>query len=330
MTIPPKVLRIGGALVIALLFMGTAYVLSGPSFLSARLVGAESTDELLKAYAQKDADNDGLPDWQEELYDTNPSNPDTDGDGVTDGQAATQGLLATQKILTSPDAQNASIESIPGTTPLAGTMTEEFSRVFFESFMGTWNGQPLSQQEQDQLLTSLLARFSSEAEKKLSSSYTSSSVKGSIDVSVVSYAGEVERIIRANEVSEGGNEPVALAKAFIEDGDTSVKPKIAALARAYRGIADGLAATRVPLSLTDEHLMLMRSFDTLALATGAIANYDNDPLAVLGALKLLVPAASDSVTAFKGIAAEIVKSGTPSSGTPGVLILNIAASAQKP
>ncbi len=34
----------------------------------------------------KDSDNDGLPDWQEELYGTDPNNPDTDGDGYSDSQ----------------------------------------------------------------------------------------------------------------------------------------------------------------------------------------------------------------------------------------------------
>jgi len=34
----------------------------------------------------KDSDNDGLADWQEELYRTDPNNPDTDNDGYLDGQ----------------------------------------------------------------------------------------------------------------------------------------------------------------------------------------------------------------------------------------------------
>jgi|GEM_PF-6159499 hypothetical protein len=33
----------------------------------------------------RDSDNDGLPDWQELKYGTNPNNPDTDGDGFKDG-----------------------------------------------------------------------------------------------------------------------------------------------------------------------------------------------------------------------------------------------------
>ena len=44
-----------------------------------------STSELLSENF-KDSDNDGLPDWQEELYRTDPFNPDTDGDGYSDSQ----------------------------------------------------------------------------------------------------------------------------------------------------------------------------------------------------------------------------------------------------
>jgi len=35
---------------------------------------------------QRDSDNDGLSDWDEELYKTDPHNPDTDGDGTPDGE----------------------------------------------------------------------------------------------------------------------------------------------------------------------------------------------------------------------------------------------------
>ncbi len=40
---------------------------------------------------EKDSDNDGLPDWEEALYGTNPNNPDTDGDGTPDGEEIKEG-----------------------------------------------------------------------------------------------------------------------------------------------------------------------------------------------------------------------------------------------
>lgn len=39
----------------------------------------------------KDTDNDGLKDWEEELYKTDPNNPDTDGDGYPDGEEINSG-----------------------------------------------------------------------------------------------------------------------------------------------------------------------------------------------------------------------------------------------
>jgi hypothetical protein len=39
----------------------------------------------------KDSDNDGLKDWEEDLYKTDPNNPDTDGDGYLDGEEINSG-----------------------------------------------------------------------------------------------------------------------------------------------------------------------------------------------------------------------------------------------
>lgn len=38
-----------------------------------------------------DSDKDGLTDWQEEIYKTDPNNPDTDGDGYSDGEEVLSG-----------------------------------------------------------------------------------------------------------------------------------------------------------------------------------------------------------------------------------------------
>ena len=35
---------------------------------------------------EPDRDGDGLPDWEEGVWGTNPNNPDTDGDGTYDGE----------------------------------------------------------------------------------------------------------------------------------------------------------------------------------------------------------------------------------------------------
>lgn len=321
-----KTFRIAGALVVAGVLMGGAYVLSGPSFLSSKIAGAESTEELLREYAAKDTDRDGLPDWQESLYGTDPNNQDSDGDGVTDGEAAASGLLATQRLVTDTSQTPIPLESIPGVTAAPGTLTDEFSRTFFEAYMSNWKGTPLSKAEQDALVQQLLVSFSEKAQAKMLSSYTLSSVRATANVSVLSYAGQVEAIIRANEVAEGAAQPIVLAEEFIEKDDRSALPKLKTLGTAYQTIAKQLIALSVPPELADEHLSLVRAFDTLARSTDAISRYEEDPLAVLGALALLQPASKDVVRSFQGIAPLILATGVPAAGTPGALIVSVAQS----
>lgn len=59
--------------------------------------------------ANKDADNDGLKDWQEvQIYKSDPCKPDTDGDGYLDGEEVASGYDPTKK---------APGDELPGTTP---------------------------------------------------------------------------------------------------------------------------------------------------------------------------------------------------------------------
>lgn len=44
-----------------------------------------------------DMDRDGLNDWEEKIYRTDPNNPDTDGDGYLDGEEVVSGYDPTQK-----------------------------------------------------------------------------------------------------------------------------------------------------------------------------------------------------------------------------------------
>lgn len=59
-----------------------------PIFLKEKIVGEEKKEKQEIApgiFAGQDSDNDGLTDLEEEVYGTDPFNPDTDGDGYTDG-----------------------------------------------------------------------------------------------------------------------------------------------------------------------------------------------------------------------------------------------------
>lgn len=74
----------------AIILIGGAFWLSRidqeKQGLGIALVDGIGSLESIKKVSEKDRDNDGLADWEEALWGTDPLNPDSDGDGVLDGE----------------------------------------------------------------------------------------------------------------------------------------------------------------------------------------------------------------------------------------------------
>src|SRR5207244_2422620 len=73
------------ALGIALVLVAGAYILAR-GFEAPAAARASTETALLQAIATKDSDGDGLPDWEEALYGTDPHVVDTRNLGMTDGE----------------------------------------------------------------------------------------------------------------------------------------------------------------------------------------------------------------------------------------------------
>lgn len=74
------------------------------------------------AVYEKDSDGDGLADWEELFWGTDPDNPDTDGDGIPDNEAVKQPHLASG---TGSETTSINVD----------TGTEALSKDLFTSFM---------------------------------------------------------------------------------------------------------------------------------------------------------------------------------------------------
>ena len=325
----PRSVRIAAASALALSFVGAAFLITSPSFWKTRSVNAESTDQLLAAYASKDTDGDGLPDWQEALYGTDPSKAISNSYGIPDGQAAKEGKLTPNTLSSQlPQDQNVDVNTIPGSTAAAGSLTDQFSQEFLQEYVSASNGQPMTDEQQQALVTKLLGEFTQKAVTTLGSRYTIVSVHTDPSASTLEYAGAVEDILRAHDVDADANQPIQLMDALIEKNDASARPKLVALQKSYASIASDLVNVHVPPALAEDNLNLIQSFDTLAKATQIVANYEQDPLGVMGALTVYQPSSKKIVDTFNDLATKILVAGEPAAGAPGSTIVNIARSAQ--
>ena len=116
-----------------------AAVLIIGSFMFARSVAstpiaqASTETALLQAIATRDSDGDGLPDWEEALYGTDPRITDTFKLGMTDGAAVAKGLIVPKAIADIRVTMSAPVsigsDGLPP-PPAEGTLTAAFAKNF--------------------------------------------------------------------------------------------------------------------------------------------------------------------------------------------------------
>lgn len=317
MPLSPRTFRISLALLISVVLMAAGYFLA-PSF-QASIASATGNDAMLKAYAAKDSDNDGLPDWKESLYGTDPNNAHSVDPNMTDGQAVAAGKIAPKfsSATTSPEKLTDADFSVP--VPAAGSVTDEFAKSFFQTVMESSGGTS----NQDAVVASLAGDLKTKVAAKLQSSYTISSVH-SAPGSATAYAGALENILVTNKIVGSTYDISSLIDAYMTGGDASAGTQLAAIAASYKATATGLASLSVPPALASAHLSLMRSCDLISQATTLIVNYQSDPLAAMGALGIYATVAPDIQSALGAIATGVLSEGTPAQGMPGAIIVNSA------
>jgi hypothetical protein len=317
-SISPRNLRIAGASLIAVLMVAGGYFLPGSKFPKTKEVNAELTDELLASYVAKDTDGDGLVDWQESLYGTDINKSDSDGDGISDGDAVRQGLLTPTSLSSELPAEEGPIDvnEIPVGDPAPGSVTDEFSKAFFEAYMRESGGQPMDADAQNELVQRLLADYTARGVRALGSSYTLVSVRQSPGTTVHDYAVAVQSVLQNEGRAEGATEPMQLMQALMENKDESARQKLLKLANAQTSIARALLTMSVPPQLADEHLLMLQSTDSLGKSTRMIANYEKDPIGAMSALAIYAPTSRSFLASLQGVGTTILsQGGEPAPGT---------------
>jgi hypothetical protein len=335
MALPARTVRILGASGFAVFLVALSFVFTSPSFLpKTKSVNAEDTEKLLRAYTQKDTDSDGLPDWQEALYGTDPNKKISTKFGVSDGEAASKGLLTPQTLASlipkeSEVTAESALATIPGTDPAPGSVTEQFSKEFLKSYVAQSNGTPMGPEAQQKIIDKLLLDFGARTAAVLDSTYTLISLHTSVGVSLLDYAGSVEKILTTHDIPADAGKPIPLMEALIQKNDASAKEKLLTISDTYRAISNDLVALSIPPSLSAAHLALVQSFDSLARSTKIIANFEKDPLAVLGAVSVFKSSSVKLGSSVVEIGTKILSQGEPSEAAPGSLLVYLGRLTQK-
>jgi hypothetical protein len=318
--------RIISAVIIAGAMIGASFWFT---MYETKLASALSTDELLRAYVEQDSDQDGLPDWQEEVYGTDPANPRSVDASMTDKDAVAEGLVAPAFISEEAPDPVKKID-IPGEEPSPNSLTKRFSEQFIQAYLSAGGGKNVTQEEQQQIISTLLKTFTQEVVETISSSYTRVSVRSNSKISLEAYSADLWSIFTKNDVPAEFGNPLALGQELINGAGETVLPDLTRLEKTYSSIADDLLETAVPPSAVEIHLSLLRNFDSFARAVNTLSTYEQDPIAALGALSIFETNSDSVVESFQSLAILILAEGEPEPGTASAWVVSFVRSIEQP
>lgn len=321
----PEHWRVLAATVFSVVLVVGAYILArgigSPPFAEA---SAESA--LLKAIAARDSDTDGLPDWEEALYGTDPQKADSFQLGMTDGMAVSRGLIVPK----------ASTDVLVATSTLAvdsSTRTEAFAKDFFTLYLvakQSNGGVELTSDQATVLADQAISQFlQTPTQTAGAKSIADIKVSGTGPDALRAFAISAEAVFKKYMDTTITDEMQALQDAVLS-GDTDALSKLSIAAQIYRNYATGLAALPVPQELAKDHLALINAMLLRSEVDDNFAAVNTDPLAAMLAVQQFGETESAFWNAFSNIGALYASAGISlPNGTPGASFVNVITNARE-
>lgn len=278
--------RTAGILVsstLAVIFIGTAVAISGPFPFHIKKADAESTHDLLVSYAAKDSDADGLPDWEEALYGTDPANPHSVSQSVTDGDAVSQGLVKPK--FANATSTPVNVNDIPGALAGPTTVTDQFARALFSQFLSQHASGTPTPAEIASFVEQGVANLS--AEQKSPDAFNQGQVRvlGSGSEALIAYAAQAEAVMAKNTDTSGKNEIEYFGDA-VEKNDTTALPHVKKIGATYTSLSHAYMAIPVPKEAAIPHLAIANAMARISGDITDMSMMEKDPLrAYLGLAK---------------------------------------------
>ena len=241
----------------------------------------------------RDTDGDGIPDWEESLWGTDPTKKETTP-GIPDN-------VAIEK-LKSQTGQSQQGKPLLKQEPENLTQTDKFSREFFSTVATLSQGGEMDQATVDKLSSSLAEKIQNSTPRKI---YTPTNIKIINDESTKAtqkYSDTLSSIYPQNPAKYTVID--VLQKFTLDENnvDVSVLVELDSIIEQIKKIINAMVKMNVPQSLSTLHLTVINALERLVENISDIKLYDTDVIVSLSAISqyeknttLLESAVSDLV-----------------------------------
>ncbi len=278
------------ASVSGLLLIGGAYIATHPLSFSAKETydPEKNTPSLLrsenfKKISEIDSDSDGLKDWEESLWKTDPKNPDTDSDGTPDGEEVKTGrnpsVAGPNDIFEKPTIrQNASSTE-------STRVTDRFSQEFFLRYLEEKRaaGGTLGPAEQQKIIEGLIEGKNLTPEYRLHTSTELRLIEGGGAGTLKKYGDDMGvALIRNIKNSE---DIIEILDRVITKNDPEELKKIADYAESFEAIIKESILVSVPKEAVIIQLDILNSYERIYENLKGMSALYNDPILALAHIK---------------------------------------------
>jgi hypothetical protein len=275
---------LGIGLVVGLFYLYKHDIDSARSQTGPALQGEDA--DISKLVAESDRDKDGLHDWEETLWHTDPDNPDTDGDGTKDGAEVLQNR---DPAVSGPNDDLDRLNSKTQNSLVAGTsttsttlgMTETVARELFGSYLILKQGGKFDTEAQSKLIAAVSESVTKQTNLQ-PYTLTNLNIVTGTPAHVAAYGEAMRKVFtKFFEIGETQQNELILLKEALQTKNYTVLPTIATSATIYANLSLQLRNTPVPKDIASDHLILVNGYQVYADMTKAMSEVQRDPIKVI-------------------------------------------------
>ncbi len=257
-----------------------------------------STSTAFYTASNIDTDGDGIKDWEESVWGTDPKNADTDGDGTTDG--AEISMSRDPRIAGPNDSMTTSVSfassTLDGsTTTLKTTLSDKLSQELFTQYMSNQQNGEVSDVGREQIVSNVLGKIdvpSTEPIYSITSIHTFTPKNN-------------------DELKQYGNEIIEVTKKELAKFASRDQSKLLSNTEiiVYKNVAEKLSLISVPKVFATTHVEILNTYNAQYESLKNIASYQEDPLKGLLGIKTYQALEAHQLDLFKSIATYFQKNG---------------------
>lgn len=225
----------------------------------------------------KDADGDGILDWEESLYGLDPTKKETTP-GIPDNSAI-------NKLKSRTDQNEQGLPLLKNSEVIENlTQTDKFSRELFATVAAASQNGIIDQATIDALSVSLADRIQNSPPRKIFLIFDIKIIDDNTVQAFTNYDNALNSIFEKYKMSY---RVVDVLQKFIIDEnnvDVSILTKLDPIIKQLNKIIDASVKISVPQSISDLHLNVINAIQRLVENLNDIKLYDTDPIMTVGAI----------------------------------------------